>query len=64
MARSLDALNLLCWAKTKDAEHGWNKPESVYKALNAEDRTKNNKGFESGADFDKAFAQIVGDNNG
>ena len=28
-----DRLNWLCWSKTKDAQHGWNRPESIAKRL-------------------------------
>lgn len=39
-AAALDSLNLLCWAKTKDAQKGRNKPKSILKALAGEEPNK------------------------
>lgn len=57
-AKMLDVLNLLFWAKTKDAEKGRNKPESVFeKMLNKENTDKKefkHDVFDSVEEFEKA----------
>lgn len=42
-AMQVDALNLLLWTKTKDAQNGRNQPESVYSLLVDEDVKHENK---------------------
>lgn len=61
IASCVDALNILVWMKTKDAQNGWNKPKSVLRALNGKEDNDSVEGFESGDDFDKAFAEIAGE---
>lgn len=44
LASAVDSLNFLCWAQTKDAEKGKNKPKSILKILlGEEDKPKSEK---------------------
>ena len=58
-AAAVDALNLLVWAKTKNAKHGTNKPVSIYEALTAKPKKEEYVGFDSAAEFEKARAEII-----
>lgn len=58
-AATVDALNLLVWAKTKNAKHGTNKPASIYEALTEEPEKDEYIGFDSAAEFEKARAEII-----
>lgn len=60
LASCADALNVLVWMKTKDAQHGWNKPKSIVQAF-FDDEEKETVGFDSGEEFEKAFSAIAGD---
>lgn len=61
MASMVDALNTLVWMKTKDAQHGWNKPLSiVQKIINRDEKAKPSKYkvFKSPEEFEKAWKEI------
>lgn len=58
-AAAVDALNLLVWAKTKDAKRGRNKPASIAEMLTANPKKEECLGFESIDDFEKARAEII-----
>lgn len=48
LAGCLDALNLILWSKTKDAEHGKNRPKSMVDALmhgDVEKKPEKSEGF-------------------
>lgn len=57
MATIIDRLNLLLWAKTKDAEKGRNRPKSII-----ENFTRNNdvSSFRNKEDFERAKKKILG----
>lgn len=57
MATIIDRLNLLLWAKTKDAEKGRNRPKSII-----ENFTRNNdvSSFRNKEDFERAKKNILG----
>lgn len=48
-----DRLALLLWTKTKDAEKGRNRPDSILESLTNTKKSSNNLSFESGEDFMK-----------
>lgn len=51
-----DVVSLLWWSKTKDAEHGINKPASILSAITGESTQKQTGTavtFESGEDFER-----------
>lgn len=58
LARIADNTALNVYAKTKDAQHGRNKPKSIVESL-LEDRTKKPKEFNSGEEFLKAWREIT-----
>lgn len=60
LASILDKLNWLCWTKTKDAEKGRNRPESILSILMGEDKkgTDDVTVFTSSDAFDLAIKQF------
>ncbi|MBP2057015.1 hypothetical protein J2Z60_000177 [Lactobacillus colini] len=57
LAMAVDSLQLLVWSKTKDAQHGINRPKSIAKAFIS---TKNdNRTYKSGQEFEQARAAIL-----
>ena len=61
LARIADELTFLSWTKTKDAQRGRNKPESILKMLTEE---KEVASFEDADSFMAAWSRIVGESNG
>lgn len=61
LAAIYDDLQLLCWTKTKDAQHGHNKPESVLAKLVENTKPKASKClvFDSAEMFDEAREKIL-----
>lgn len=59
-AVAVDALQLLVWSKTKDAQHSRNRPKSIAQSLlpkaEVEDDHQN---FNSGAEFEKARQKLL-----
>ena len=58
-AASVDALNLLVWAKTKDAQKGRNRPQSVLQKLIGTEPQKELMTFDSVAEFEEARKRIL-----
>lgn len=58
LASILDAENMQVWMKTKDAEHGRNRPKSVLATLNGEPEPQN-AAFDTVEAFETARAQII-----
>lgn len=58
LAQQVDALNMLVWTKTKDAEKGRNKPKSISESFLIKDIEKDVRGFETGSDFERALQKI------
>jgi hypothetical protein len=54
LAACLDRLSLLLWSKTKDAEHGKNRPASVYDVMTGQSKEKEILTFASGEEFERA----------
>lgn len=54
-AMNFDRLNWLCWAKSKDAQHGWNKPQSLAAKLMEKPKkiAQSVEGFKTPEDFMK-----------
>ena len=48
-----DRLSLLLWTKTKDAEHGRNRPASILDSLTNVKKESNHLSFDSGEEFMK-----------
>lgn len=60
LAASLDALNFLCWAKSKDGQKNRNRPKSVYDDLTQEKPPKEKAVvFRSVDEFEKERARII-----
>lgn len=59
-AQMTDLLSLLVWAQTKDAQHGRNRPKSIYKLLSSH-LEEDNKiiSYDSGKEFDIARQRIL-----
>lgn len=61
MAAAVDRLSLLFWAKTKDAENGNNRPESILAKLTGEITTKDSdlQSFDTAEEFEAARQRIL-----
>ena len=61
MAAAVDRLSLLVWAKTKDAETGINRPESILaKITNRETKTDSDlQAFDTAEEFEAARQRII-----
>lgn len=61
MAAAVDRLSLLVWAKTKDAETGINRPESILaKITNRETKTDSDlQTFDTAEEFEAARQRII-----
>ena len=57
-AMMVDNLSWLVWSKTKDAEHGRNKPVSIYKKL-FDEECEQTTSFDSAEAFERARAEIL-----
>lgn len=57
-AKLLDCFNLWLWANSKDGGKGAKRPESYADALVADNDQDEPQGYASGADFDRAWAEI------
>lgn len=66
MSLIFDKLNWLCWTRTKDAQHGRNRPESAYAILTGTGKkdTREVETFSSAEEFEKRRKEIIGENNG
>ena len=54
-----DSLQLLVWSKTKDAQHGRNRPAPVLDTLLGTARRRKVTGFATAAEFEAAKAEIL-----
>lgn len=59
LAGMQDALNLLVWSKTQDAQNGGNPPKSIVKAMIDEPIEKEERIFETGEDFELARQKLL-----
>lgn len=60
LAAAVDRLSLLWWAKTRDAEHGRNRPEMIFDRLTGRvRRRRENAVFSSGEAFEKKRQEIL-----
>ena len=61
-----DRINWLCWTQTKDAQRGYNAPQSILDILTQkkDEKTDDLIAFDSGDAFEAARAKILGENNG
>ncbi len=59
LAACLDRLSLLLWSKTKDAEHGKNRPASVYDAMTGQTKEREILTFTSGEEFERARNSLL-----
>lgn len=60
LAMAVDRLSYLLWAKTKDAKHGRNKPESIYEMINSPEKAKKeNEAFDTAEDFDLEWQRRI-----
>lgn len=55
-----DDLNFLAWTKTKDAEDGFNKPESILDLLKNGPKEKEIMAFDSLEEFEQERQRILG----
>lgn len=63
LAMIYDCLNRWVWMHSKDGAHKRNEPKSLTKAILAEPVSEKHdiEAFESGEDFEKARARIIGE---
>lgn len=59
LALIVDDLNTLVWMKTKDGEHGRNRPASLLKTLISGPKPKENKSFRSAEAFDRYWKRAI-----
>lgn len=64
-AAMVDRLSLLLWAKTKDAQHGMNRPKSLLEILTrAPQKSSSTQGFDSPEDFEAEWKRRTGVGHG
>lgn len=64
-AAMVDRLSLLLWAKTKDAQHGMNRPKSLLEILTrAPQKSGSTQGFDSPEDFEAEWKRRTGAGHG
>ena len=54
-----DRLSLLLWTKTKDAEHGRNRPDSILESLTNVKKESSQLTFSSGEEFEQMRLKIL-----
>ena len=59
LASIFDGVNMLLWARTKDAEKGRNKPKSYAESLFVKDKKTEVQVYESAESFDKERERIL-----
>ena len=57
-AAVLDRLSFLAWTKTKDAQHGLNRPESLVEKLMENKKEPEYQTFSTGEEFDKRLREL------
>lgn len=63
IAAMVDQLSFLAWTKTKDAEDGMNKPESIVKSILGEKKDSQYETFETEKEFLTEWNRIAGEKN-
>lgn len=64
-AAMVDRLSLLLWAKTKDAQHGMNRPKSLLEILTSPpQKSGGTQGFDSPEDFEAEWKRRTGVGHG
>ena len=61
IAAMVDQLSFLAWTKTKDAEVGMNKPESIVKSILGEKKDSQYETFETEKEFLTEWNRIAGE---
>ena len=61
LALIFDKVNWLCWANTKDAQHGKNVPKSMYSILTETDKEEKVAGFTTPEEFEKRRQELLGE---
>lgn len=61
IAAMVDQLSFLAWTKTKDAEDGMNKPESIVKSILGEKKDSQYETFETEKEFLTEWNRIAGE---
>lgn len=64
LATIADILQNILWSKTKDAQHGRNKPKSLLESITHPQNSDKYMKFSSIEEFEKMRQKIIGDNNG
>lgn len=64
LAAAVDRLSLLLWVQSEDGAHNRNRPPSILDILLGEEYTGNVMAFDSGEDFEAAWARITGVGHG
>lgn len=60
LASAVDKLAFILWSKTKDAEHGRNKPDSILEKLLEKPKERDYLVFDSPEAFEEAMKKIEG----
>ena len=60
LAGIIDRLSLLVWQNTEDGHKNRNRPQSLLELLNAAEEKNSITAFNSGEEFDKAYAELTG----
>lgn len=61
LALIFDKVNWLCWANTKDAQHGENVPKSMYSILTETDKEEKVASFTTPEEFEKRRQELLGE---
>lgn len=60
LAGIYDRIGLLIWQNTEDGHKNRNRPQSLLELLNAAEEKNSITAFNSGEEFDKAYAELTG----
>lgn len=64
LASAVDNLAWLVWAKTEDAQHGWNRPKSIAGILTGKETERTAMSFDTAEEFEEARQRILRQVNG
>lgn len=59
LAGIIDRLSLLVWQNTEDGHKNRNRPQSLVEMLNTPPKESDIVAFDTGEDFDKAYAELL-----
>lgn len=59
LAGIIDRLSLLVWQNTEDGHKNRNRPQSLVEMLNTPPKESDIVAFDTGEDFDKAYAELI-----